>query len=323
MDLKTQYMGLELKNPVVVSASGLTSSADGVKKAIEAGAGAVVLNSLFEEDIAAAVGDAGVTTASIHPEAEVYAKHMGMLLQPDSYLELVERSVGEVPVIASLNCYSKKWWVDYAQRLENVGANALELNLAPMALDSRTTAAKLEDELVEMVYLAREAVTLPLSVKIGHSFTSLPHLATRLESAGANSLTLFNRYYNVDIDIENVSFQSGNSLSSPQEFGPVLRWVGILSDTVEMDVAASTGLDGAKELIKALLAGANVGQFCSTLYRNGLKQIGVILDELSEWMENHGYENISDFYSLLSLNDDQRDAFYHRLQYVKALKGKR
>lgn len=322
-NLSTEFMGLSLPNPVVVSSSDLTAKVKGVQKAVEAGAGAVVLKSLFEEDIAASVSRTREMASVSHPEAEVYMQQMGMLLEPDEYLTFVEECVKsvDVPVIASLNCHSEQWWTDYAERIEKVGADAIELNLSPMALDEKTSAADLENTLVNMVKLARETVKLPLAVKISQYFSALPDVAKRLSKAGANSLTLFNRYYKVDIDIDRIELKSGNSLSAREEFGPVLRWIGILSDMTDLEIAASTGIYDASDLIKVLLAGGNVAQLCSVLYRDGMDVIPKVLEELSVWMDSHNFSQLSEFRGHLSLEDDKRNSFYQRLQYVKALKG--
>ncbi len=323
MDISTRFMGLQLPNPVVVSSSSLTADIQGVRKAADAGAGAVVLKSLFEEDIETAVESNANAAGDAHPEAAAYMQQMGMMLHPDAYLGFVEQATKEldIPVIASLNCYSEKWWTDYAERIENVGADAIELNLSPIALDPKTQAKEIEKKLVGMVKLARKTVKLPLAVKIGQHYSALPNLANEIQGAGANALTLFNRFYNLDINIEELTFKSGNSLSSKEEFGPVLRWVGILSDLTELDIAASTGVNNASDLIKVLLAGGDVAQYCSVLYREGLDVIPGILAELKDWMGRHDFENINDFRSKLSLEDDQRSAFYQRLQYVKAFRA--
>jgi len=323
-DLSTQFMGLSLPNPLVVSSSGLTASVEAVRKAVDAGAGAVVLKSLFEEDIAAAAEKAKSSGTSAHPEAEAYLGQINMLLEPDEYLGFVEDCSRDfdVPVIASLNCHSDRWWTDYAGRIEKVGADAIELNLSPMALDAKTDSKSMEDRLVAMVKLARKTVEVPLAVKLGPNWSALPHLAGRLDDAGADALTLFNRYYAVDIDVDAVELKAGNSLSAAEEFGPVLRWIGILSDLTDLDLAASTGVFSSSDLIKVLLAGGQVAQFCSVLYREGVEVIRGILDETARWMDGKGYASVQEFRGLLSLEDDQRNAFYQRLQYVKALKGR-
>ena len=322
MDLSCRFMGLALPNPIVVSSSNLTADMKRVRDAANAGAGALVLKSLFEEDIAAGVESSRKASDDIHPEAAAYIEQMGMMLDADAYLDFVEKASGEldIPVIASLNCYSEDWWVDYAERIEKVGARAIELNLSPLALDVKTDSRDVENKLVGMVKLARKAVKLPLAVKLGQHFSALPNLAVRLEDAGANALTLFNRFYKLDIDIENLTFKAGKSLSTREEFGPVLRWVGILSDLTELDIAASTGIYDASDIIKVLLAGGDVAQLCSVLLREGLDVITNALEEIKDWMGRHGFDTIDAFRSRLSLEDDQRSAHYHRLQYVKAFR---
>lgn len=322
MDLSCRFMGLSLPNPIVVSSSNLTADIKGVRKAAEAGAGAVVLKSLFEEDIAAGVEKTRRESSSLHPEAAAYIEQMGMMLDADAYLAFVETAAAEldIPVIASLNCYSNDWWTDYAERIEKVGADAIELNLSPMALDAKTNARDIENELINMVKLARRTVKLPLAVKLGQHFSALPNLAVRLEDVGVNALTLFNRFFKMDIDIERMELKAGKSLSGREEFGPVLRWVGILSDLIGIDIAASTGIYDAADVIKILLAGGDVVQLCSVLMREGLGVISNILEELKDWMERHEFVSIEDFWSKLSLEDDQRNGYYHRLQYLKAFR---
>ena len=323
-DLSTTYMGLELKNPFIVSSSGLTDSVEKVKKAADAGAGAVVLKSLFEEDIAtAAKKDGSLDSYSIHPEAMEYIEHLGMLSQPDSYLELVEESVKavDIPVIASLNCYSDEWWLDYAKRIEKMGAHGLELNIALIPVSVKDTPEKLEKQVISIVKKAVEAVDIPVAVKIGSYFTSLPEIVDKIRQAGAKSIVLFNRYYRPDIDINTLEFKKGNPLSGEEEYGNVLRWTGILSDLEECDFSASTGIHSAETAIKLIMAGADTVQFCSLLYKKGVGEIANIIKETEEWMDTKNFGKVSDFYSLLSLDDDVDKKFYQRLQYLKALKG--
>lgn len=323
-NLQTQYMGLTLSNPFIVSSSGLTDSVEKVKKAAKAGAGAVVLKSLFEEDIVSAVQkDASLDTYSIHPEAAEYINELGMLSQPDSYLELVEQSVKavDIPVIASLNCYTDKWWIDYAKRIEQMGAAALELNIALIPVSVKESPESVESRICDIVKEAVAAVNIPVSVKIGSNFSSLPSFVNKLRRAGATAVVLFNRYYRPDINIETLEFKSGSPLSSEEEFPKVLRWVGILSDLVDCDFSASTGVHSAETAIKMILAGANTVQVCTALYKNGVDSLSDMIKEMEEWMNTKGYESLSDFFSLLSLDDDEKRIYYQRLQYVKALKG--
>lgn len=323
-DLRTKYMGLELKNPFIISSSGLTDSVDKVKKAAAAGAGAVILKSLFEEDIAnAAEKDGSLDAYSMHPEAMEYINHLGMLQQPDAYLEFVEQSVKavDIPVIASLNCYSDEWWLDYAQRIEKMGAHGIELNIALVPVSVRESAEDVETKIFSIVKKAVDALNIPVSVKIGSSFSSLPGIVNKLRQAGASAVVLFNRFYRPDIDIESLEFKMGNPLSSEDEYSTVLRWTGILSDLVECDFSATTGIHSASSAIKLILAGANTVQFCSVLYKKGVGHLTEIIKETEEWMDKKEFEKVSDFYSLLSLEDDEDKKYYQRVQYVKALKG--
>jgi dihydroorotate dehydrogenase (fumarate) len=323
-NLQTQYMGLTLKNPFIVSSSGLTNSVDNVIKAADAGAGAVVLKSLFEEDIVNAVQkDASLETYSIHPEAAEYINGLGMLSQPDSYLELVEKSVKavDIPVIASLNCYTDKWWLDYAVRIEKMGASGLELNTALIPVSVKETPELVEQTICDIVREAVKAVKIPVSVKIGANFSSLPSFVDKLRRAGASAVVLFNRFYRPDIDIQSLRFKSGNPLSDEEEYAQVLRWTGILSDLVECDFATTTGIHSSETAIKMILAGANAVQVCSILYKKGISSLSDLVSGMEKWMDEKGFENISDFFSLLSMEDDKKRIYYQRLQYVKALKG--
>lgn len=323
-DLRTKYMGLELKNPFIISSSGLTDTVEKVKKAEAAGAGAIILKSLFEEDIAnAAEKDGSLDAYSMHPEAMEYINHLGMLQQPDDYLEFVEESVKavDIPVIASLNCYSDEWWLDYAQRIEKMGAHGIELNIALVPVSVKESAEDIEKKIISIVKKAVDKLNIPVSVKIGSFFSSLPGIVNKIRQAGASAVVLFNRFYRPDIDIESLEFKMGNPLSSEDEYNTVLRWTGILSDLVECDISATTGIHTSSSAIKLILAGANTVQFCSVLYKKGVGHLAEIIKETEEWMERKEFEKISDFYSLLSLNDDEDKKYYQRVQYVKALKG--
>jgi len=323
-DLSTTYMGLELKNPFIVSSSGMTDSVQKIIKAEQAGAGAVVLKSLFEEDIVNAVNkDGSLDTYSIHPEAMEYINHLGMLQQPDAYLELVEEAVKAVsiPVIASLNCYSDEWWLDYAERIEKMGAHGIELNIALVPVSVKKSPEEVENEILNIVKKAVKSLSIPVAVKIGSNFTSLPEFVDKLRQAGASAVVLFNRFYSPDIDIEKIEFKNGNPLSAEEEFSSVLRWTGILSDLVECDFSATTGVHSAASAIKLILAGANTVQLCSVLYKKGLSALTEMIRETEAWMERKEFSSVGDFYSLLSMDDDKERAYYERLQYVKALKG--
>ena len=323
MDISTHFMGLSLPNPVIVSSSSFTATTKAVQLAVNAGAGAVVLKSLFEEDIAAAASESESQFDGEHPEAAMYREQMQMLLEPDSYLTMVEECAAslDVPVIASLNCHTNRWWIDYAARIAAMGADAIELNISPISLETKYDSRSIENTIIGLVRQARQTISIPLAVKIGPYFSALPHLVSQLKDAGANSLTLFNRFYRVDINTDKISLKSGNSLSNSEELGNVLRWIGILSDISDLDISASTGIYDAQAVVKVLLAGAKTAQICSVLYRNGLNTIKEIIRGLQYWMEEHAFDSLDKFRGLLSLSGDKRNIFYERLQYVKALKG--
>ncbi len=322
--LSTEYMGLTLKNPLVVASCSLTKKRDGVKKCAEAGAGAIVLKSLFEEQIDFEIKDMEKHLMPYwHPEALDYVQQMGMSFGPNEYLKLIEetKKAVPVPIIASLNCISPKWWITYAKQIVEAGADALELNIAIMPSDPNRTGTEIEDIYVKIVNEVKPHISIPFAVKIGPYFSSLAHLANRLSREGAAALVLFNRFYQPNIDTENLILAPGYNFSSPEDMGLSLRWIALLSGSIGCDLAASTGIHDGEGVIKQLLAGATVAQLCSTLYLNGLQQIGKILDELSTWMENKGFQSIKEFHGKLSQSESDKPELYERVQYIKALVG--
>ncbi|MGK7393033.1 MAG: dihydroorotate dehydrogenase-like protein [Candidatus Cyclobacteriaceae bacterium M3_2C_046] len=323
-DLTTKYLGLNLRNPVIVSSSSLTNNINGIVSCTNSGAGAVVLKSLFEEQITSELASIEQDQSmDYHPEAADYVRKLGMDLKTDDYLNLIEKSKQEVdiPIIASLNCISSSRWVDYAKSIEEAGADALELNIALMPKDFHTTPEEIENKLLEIVKAVKKTTKLPLAVKIGPYFTSIPKVVQRLENAGVNGLVLFNRFYRPDVDIEKLEIVPGYRYSSPEEISLPLRWIGILSRQVKCDLAGSTGVYDGAGVVKHLLAGANVVMICSTVYVNGFKQISIILDRVKFWMQTHNYASLDNFRGILSHKDTQKPAYYERLQYIKALVG--
>jgi dihydroorotate dehydrogenase (fumarate) len=323
-DLATSYMGLSLKNPIIVSSSSLTNSVSGIKSCENSGAGAVVLKSLFEEQITSEIDAiAKEEHLSVHPEAADYIRHLGMDMHADQYLELIEQAKNEVqiPVIASLNCITNSFWIDFAKSIEGAGADAIELNIAMMPKDFFVEPQQIEDQVIAIVASVRKVVGIPIAVKIGPYFTSLPKMSQRLQQAGANALVLFNRFYRPDVDIEKIEVVSGYRYSTPEEIALSLRWVGILSQQVTLDLAGSTGIFDGAGIIKHLLAGAKATMICSTLFINGFRQINTMLDRVRFWMDTHNYESLNNFRGLLSSKSTQKPAYFERLQYIKALVG--
>jgi dihydroorotate dehydrogenase (fumarate) len=317
-------MGLQLENPLVVASCSLSKSVDGVRGCAEAGAGAVVLKSLFEEQIRAEMEQSGQYTGVMwHTEAIEYIENMGMALGPNEYLKLIEdaKRAVPIPIIASLNCVSPDVWIDYTERIVSAGADALELNISLMPSDPRQTGDDIEGMIYRIVHGVSARVDIPIAVKIGPYYTALPRVASGVRSNGASALVVFNRFYQLDIDIETMALAPGYRFSSPEEMSVPLRWISLLAGRTELDLAASTGIHDGAGVVKHLLAGATVVQLCSTLYRNGVPHIGRIRAELEEWMAGHGFDSIERFRGALSQMKSETPELYERLQYVKALVG--
>jgi len=341
-------MGLELKNPLVVSSCGLTKTVQGVKQAAEAGAGAIVLKSLFEEQIVAETDElARQSQHSGHTETYDYLHGFGRTFGPREYLQLVSdaKAAVAIPVIASVNCVTAERWTEYAVKLAAAGADGLELNIGFLPRDPAISGVAVEERYLSILSAVRAKVTLPVALKIGPYFSSLANLAQQLGNdrmsgppftvgwcgsgendkevtwQGADALVLFNRFYRFDIDVDKRQLSGGNPYSTSEELHVALRWISLLAGRVACDLAATTGVHDGHDMIKQLLAGASVVQVCSTLYRNGLGQIGLILDQLQMWMQLHGFETPADFRGQLSQVRSEDPEGYERLQYIKALVG--
>ena len=323
-DLATTYMGLTLSAPIIAGSAGFHRNVDGVRRSADAGAGAVVLKSLFEEQLRL---EADALEAQIplfgHTEALEYVGKLGMRLGPRDYLRLIEDAKGavSVPVIASLNCVSADWWSDYAVQIQNAGADAIELNIAVMPVDPAQTSEVIERRYLDIVAALRGKLTIPFAVKIGPYFTSLARLAVALDRAGVAALVLFNRFYHFDIDVEACALRPGYKLSGPQELHLPLRWIALLAGRTACDLAASTGVHEGADVIKQLLAGANAVQVCSALYLKQPAAIGAMRDALGAWMTAHGFETIDAFRGMLSQARSDQPEAYERLQYIKAFVG--
>jgi len=323
-DLSTEYMGLRLRNPFLVSSCSLTNTTEKVCKCANAGAGAVVLKSLFEEQIQSETADVEKHLWFFgHPEALDYVRNMSMELGPREYLNLIKdaKNAVSIPVIASLNCVTPEWWADYAMQIEAAGADALEINIAVMPSDPDRSGAEIERLYLRILEEVRTRIEIPIAVKIDPYFTCTAHMANELWKRGASALVLFNRLYHLDINIEKLELASGYSFSSPSEMNVSLRWIALLAGRMGCDLAASTGIHDGEGVIKQLLAGASVVQLCSTLFINGLKQISAIQEYVETWMEKHGFKSVDEIRGKLSQTHSDRPELYDRLQYVKALVG--
>jgi dihydroorotate dehydrogenase (fumarate) len=320
--LSTVYMGIKLKNPLIVSSCDLTGDIEGVKKCEEVGAGAVVLKSLFEEQIETETEELiDNIWLTGHTEAFEYVRGMSMANGPSAYLDLIAQAKKQtsIPIIVSLNCISSKWWIDYAKQMETSGADALELNISILPSDLERSSEEVESIYMDIVDSVLEEIKLPVSVKIGTYFTSIAKIVNDIARKGIKGIVLFNRFYQLDIDIGKIKLVEGNPLSSSNELSNALRWIALLSNRVECDFAATTGIHTGKDVIKQILAGAKAVEICSTLYKNGLDYIKDMQKDIEVWMSEHKYDSIEEFRGKLSKKENEKTELYDRLQYIKAL----
>lgn len=313
--LETTYLGLKLRNPVIVGSSGLTSSIDKIKKIEEKGAGAIVLKSIFEEQIKFEAGR--LANGSDSPEAWDYVNYYVKNNTVQQYLDLIKKAKQEVkiPVIASINCVSSKEWTGFAKSIEEAGADAIEINVFVLPNDRNATAEKYENIYFELAEQLKSTLKIPFAFKLGSHFSNLIGFIQKLNVPG---VVLFNRFYAPDIDIDNMKFTTSEVFSSPADIRNSLRWVGIISSKIsDLDIAASTGVHDGKAVIKQILAGANAVQVCSTLYKNGIDHLESIIKEIEEWMSKHGYNNIDEFRGKMSYAKIDDPLVYERSQFMK------
>ncbi len=324
VNLSTNYAGLNLTNPIIAASSSLSSTPEGVRRLADAGVGAVVLKSLFEEQIQAEARYLEhVLQPGWHPEAVEYVGRLGMEMGPREYLKLVEeaKKIVSIPIIASLNCITPKWWVNYANQIEEAGADAIELNISMMPSDPNLSGQNIEQLFLKIFEEVKAIVDIPIMVKIGPYFTSIALMAKELDKRGVSALVLFNRFYQLDIDLEKLTIVPGHRFSSPDEMSLPLRWVALLSGRLKCDITASTGIHDGAGVIKQILAGATAVQICSTLYLKGLGHINNILEDINEWMKTHSFDSIDQIRGKLSQLQSDRPELYERLQYIKVLVG--
>jgi len=317
-NLTTTYLGLKLKNPIIVSSSGLTSTPEKIRKIEENGAGAVVLKSLFEEQIRYEANQ--LLSYNEYPEASDYITNYSKDNSVNEYLKLIEecKKIVSIPIIASINCISSEDWIEFAKKIEKSGADALELNIYILACDTKIDAKKQEEAYYKIVSKVRKNIKIPIAVKISNHFTNLVNFVEQLNSNGANSVVLFNRFYEPDIDIENLKMSNFEVFSSQTDIKNTLRWVGILSSKkLKIQISASTGIHDGKSVIKLLLAGADTVQICSTLYKNGLEYIKTILEFIDEWIYRKGFNSIDEFRGKMNNANIKEPIVYERVQFMK------
>jgi dihydroorotate dehydrogenase (fumarate) len=322
-NLKTKYMGIKLETPLVAAASSVSSMLDSIKKVEQAGAGALVIRSLFEEQIqfnAQKMEDALSVGAYNSPESLDYfpkIEHGGA----DEHLMWIEKTRAEVklPLIASLNAISPGAWTEYAKRLEDTGVDGLELNVYNIPADPKKTSADIESELFEIVDSVVGEVKIPVSVKLSPFYTGMANVAHRLEEHKVSALVLFNRFLQPDIDVEEQAPKVEMTYSTAAEMRLPLRWVGLLFGRVKVDLALNTGVHSGRDAAKAFLAGATIVQTASALLKNGIPYLSTMLRDLEAWMEEAGYESLEDFRGKLSQKETLDPLAFERAQYVKLL----
>ncbi|MBZ0308138.1 MAG: dihydroorotate dehydrogenase-like protein [Anaerolineae bacterium] len=325
MDLTTTYLGKTLRSPLVASASPLTGDVDGIKQMEDAGAGAVVLPSLFEEQLEldhlelhyhlTAGTESFAEALSYFPEPDEL--HVG----PESYLELISKAKAavEIPVIASLNGVSTGGWISFAKKIQEAGADALELNIYSIPTSMDLSGAAVEQTYVDIVKAVKATVDIPVAVKISPFFSNMANMAQQLDENGADALVLFNRFYQPDIDLEALEVRPSVLLSTPQAMRLPLRWVAIFYGRIHADLAATSGIHTGQDVIKMLMAGANVTMMASALLRYGIDYLKNVEQEMREWMEEQEYESVQQMRGSLSQKKSANPGAFERAQYMRAI----
>jgi dihydroorotate dehydrogenase (fumarate) len=325
MTLTTNYLGMVLKNPIVASSSPLSHNVDSIRRLEDAGAAAVVMYSLFEEQITfdslyvdyylTSGSDSFAESLSYFPEMQSY--NVG----PDEYMNLIRRAkeAVEIPIIGSLNGVSAGGWTDYASLMEEAGADAIELNVYYIPTNSDLNGSEVEDIYLDVLREVKRSVSVPVAMKLNPYFSSTANMAKRLVEEGANGLVLFNRFYQPDFDLEALEVVPRLVLSNSSELRLPLRWVALLYGRVLADLAITTGIHTSEDVIKALMAGAKVTMMASELLQNGIRRISVILDEMRRWLEEHEYESVAQMIGSMSQQHCAEPAAFERANYMKTL----
>jgi dihydroorotate dehydrogenase (fumarate) len=325
MDLTTTYLGLKLKNPIVPSASPLSHTLDGMKRLEDNGASAIVMYSLFEEQIAHETAELNhylsYGTESFAEALTYFPESDDYNLGPDEYVELLHKAKASlgIPVIGSLNGISTGGWVKFARKIEEAGADAIELNVYYIPTDPKLTGADVEDRYLDVLRSVKDTVRIPVAMKLNPFFSALSNMAHRLDAAGADGLVLFNRFYQPDIDLETLDVTPNVILSTPQALRLPLRWVAILHGRIKASLAATSGIHSTHDVLKMLMAGADVTMMCSALLRDGPQRIKEILTELDQWMLEHEYVSVKQMKGSMSQKSIADPAAFERANYMKAL----
>ncbi len=316
--LSTRYAGLTLKNPIIIGSSGLTNTVEKIKELEKAGAGAVVLKSLFEEQISRQSD--WMMASSDYPEAKDYIRNYVQNHEVDEYLNLIQESQRQcnIPIIASINCYEPGTWIDFAHQVEMAGASAIELNLFVMQTAIGANNNPEIEQYIRIVQQIKAKVNIPVIVKMGKYFDNIPAFVNQLYANGVAGVVLFNRFYQPDIDINKLQMVSGQVFSSHSDFSDTLRWTGIVAGKIpNLSIASCTGLQDWEDVVKCLLAGARAVELCSTIYQHGSEIISQILRSMEEWMHTMNFRSIEECSGKLSYRNIPDPMLYERIQFMK------
>ena len=319
-DLTTKYLGLDLKSPIIVGSSELNNSVDRIKKHAEAGAGAIVLKSLFEEQILMDIDSQRLN--NMYNTYDAVEEQLGYYLKKhtvDNYLGLIKdaKSQVDIPIIASINCVTTAEWIDFAKDIEKAGADALEVNMFILPSDTEEDSKTVEKKYFDIAEALTKTISIPVSLKISSYFSGLASFIQKLSYTGIKGLVLFNKFYTPAIDIEKEEIISNSVFSNQEDNSMPLRWIGILNGKVNCDLASSTGVHDSKDVISNLLVGANAVQMVTSIFKNGDEHISKSLSELSDWMDKKGYKSIDDFRGNLSQKGNKNPQLLERVQFMK------
>lgn len=324
IDLSTKYMGFRLCSPLILGSCGLTKNIDKLQQAEEAGFGAVVLKSIFEEEIKHEVNAAIMDAAeSMYKQAFDYIIQYQEMASSDKYLKLISEATTKlsIPVIASINCATPSGWVKYAKMIQDAGAKALEINYFVLPTNLNMDSKTYFESYMELIDNLKKTVTIPIGLKVSTYFTDMAHALQQMSFTGISSLVLFNRFFAPDINIDKMEFSSMGSLGHAYELSNTLRWTGILSGNLRCDLSATTGVHDSAGLIKLLLAGANSVQAASVFYEKGIEYGTTMLTEMKEWMEKHNFSSVDQFRGLMSYKNEKDKDSYFRIQFMKHMAG--
>lgn len=324
-NLETQYLGLTLRNPIIAGSSGMSLKIENLLEMEKNGVGAIVLKSLFEEQIRFEFKKQMVDANSniSYPEAEDYIKQYTEQNEVEKYLNFIREAKKQisVPIIASINCYSATDWVEFAKKIEEAGADALELNIFLLPSDENANAAAIEKQYSDIIDRVLENTNLPVAIKLGNYFTDLSRFMVQLSWKKIKGLVLFNRPFSPDFNINDMKVTATNMFSHKEEISTSLRWIALLSGKVHSDLCASTGIHDGAGVVKQLLAGANAVQVASVLYQKGIGEIKTMLAFVEEWMDKNNYKSIDDFRGKMSYKTSSNPAAYERVQFMKYYSG--